>query len=74
LLAIGIKNFSGNFNVGSVLSVIYKKCEIAKGLTNYSKNDLEKIKGLKSMEFHKVLGRTSFKEVIHKDNLAIMVE
>jgi len=52
LLAIGIKKVSGNFNVGSAISVIYQKCVIAKGLTNYTKNDLEQIKGLKSIEFN----------------------
>ena len=45
---------------------------IARGLTNYSSADVERIKGLKSEKIAQVLGRRPYEEVIHRDNLAIV--
>jgi len=45
---------------------------IARGLTNYSSADVERIKGLKSEKIAQVLGRRPYAEVIHRDNLAIV--
>ena len=44
------------------------------GLVNYSSDDIEKIKGLKSNRIKQVLGHKSYDEVIHRDNLAITAE
>jgi glutamate 5-kinase len=45
---------------------------LARGLTNYSSADVERIKGLKSEKIAQVLGRRPYEEVIHRDNLAIV--
>jgi glutamate 5-kinase len=46
--------------------------EFARGLTNYSRDEVEKIKGLKSHEITTVLGHKPYDEVVHRDNLAIV--
>jgi glutamate 5-kinase len=44
---------------------------VARGLSNYGSDELRLIMGKKSGEFEKVLGRPSYAEVIHRDNLVI---
>lgn len=73
LLPSGITKVEGHFSVGE-----YVKCigpggkNVAKGLTNYSSSDLEKIKGGKTSAIEKVLGYKYSDEVIHRDNLVIV--
>lgn len=42
---------------------------IAKGITNYSSDEISKIKGLKTGQIEGVLGHKDYDEVIHRDNL-----
>lgn len=70
LLAIGIVNVSGHFDKGEVVSVIDDSgIEIARGLTNYSAEELSQIKGLRSPAIAEVLGHCPYEEVIHRDNM-----
>lgn len=74
LLPAGIKKVTGNFERGAALEVCYVNSDkaFAKGITNYSKSELEKIKGLNSKEIEKVLGYTYGDNVIHRDDLVIL--
>ena len=45
---------------------------VARGLTNYSSAELERVKGLKSEKISQVLGHRPYEEVIHRDNLALV--
>ena len=45
---------------------------IAKGITNYSSSDMQKIKGMKSGDIEKKLGYKYAEEVIHRDNMVII--
>ncbi len=47
--------------------------KIAKGLVNYSSCEIKMIKGKKSSEIEKILGYKYSDEVIHRDNLVILV-
>lgn len=73
LLPSGITKVEGRFDVGDYVWCIGgdgKK--IAKGLTNYSSKDLDRIKGKKTSEIEKVLGYKYSDEVIHRDNLVVV--
>jgi len=75
LLASGVTAVSGRFNAGDTVSVVNKDGrDIAKGISAYSSEDMKKIKGLKTREFCRVLGRQAIDsdEAIHKDNLAVL--
>lgn len=74
LLPAGIKKVTGNFARGAAIEIVTLNPEksFAKGITNYSKFDLEKIIGLKSTEIEKVLGYTYGETVIHRDDLVIL--
>lgn len=73
LLPVGITNVSGRFHEGETVSVCFGNDEIGRGIVNFSSDDIEAIKGLKTDEIVKVLGiNSSFDEVIHRDNLVIL--
>lgn len=74
LLPSGIKKVEGDFDVGDAVYCIDEKGEkIAKGLVNYSSCEIKLIKGKKSSEIEKILGYKYSDEVIHRDNLVILV-
>lgn len=73
LLAIGVVGGEGRFEKGDVVAIRDGAGrEIARGLTNYSAIDIQKIKGLKSTRIEQVLGHCPYQEVVHRDNLAIL--
>jgi len=72
LLASGVKGTSGAFEPGDVVSLAENGAEFARGLTNFSSRDLDKIKGMKTSEIEGVLGVKQADEVVHRDNLAVI--
>jgi glutamate 5-kinase len=74
LLAIGIVGFSGEFAKGDVISICNDQgLELARGLTNYGFTEIEKIRGQQSTTFQQILGYCPYDEVIHRDNLAVVL-
>jgi len=43
----------------------------AQGLSNYSAETLQRIKGKQTSEIQQLLGALEYNEVIHRDNLAL---
>jgi len=43
-------------------------------LTNYGAAELERIKGLRTLQIAEILGHCPYDEVIHRDNLAVTRE
>ena len=75
LLAAGISEIRGTFKKGDVLTLADATgFEFARGLTNYSSDDLVRIRGLKTEQIAGVLGRCPYDEVIHRDNMALTRE
>jgi len=73
LLPGGIVKVEGSFKAGDCVSCSDNKGGVfARGLTKYSSNDLEKIKGLKTSQIASVLGHKDYDEVIHRDDLVIL--
>ena len=73
LLPAGIVKTEGEYGSGATLSISdIQGREIARGLSNYSSQEIEKIKGVKTAEIEKHLGNKPFDEVIHRDNLVLM--
>ena len=73
LLSSGILRVNGKFGVGDPVCCIDPDgLEFAKGLVNYSSEDIDKIKGCKSTDIENILGYKDFDEVIHRDNLALL--
>lgn len=73
ILPAGITNVDGEFEAGNTVSVVDKSGhELARGLTNYSSEELTKIKGAKTSEIEALIGHKHFDEVIHRDDLVIL--
>lgn len=73
LLAAGILNVIGTFEIGSSVRIDDSLGHaIACGLVNYSSEDIKRIKGCKSKEIASILGRKDFDEVVHRDNLVLL--
>jgi glutamate 5-kinase len=72
LLAIGVVGSEGTFRKGDVVSIRDAGgAEFARGLSNYSADDVLKIKGLKTEQIAAVLGHCPHDELIHRDNMAL---
>src|SRR5210317_1605227 len=70
LLPVGIVNVSGSFQRGDTVTILnLDKKKLGVGVTSYSSEDIQKIKGLKSQQINVILGYSSRGEVIHIDNL-----
>jgi glutamate 5-kinase len=75
LLPSGISLVEGRFNTGACVAVVdMEGKEFARGLTSYSSDEIEKIKGKKTSQIEKTLGYKDYDEVIHRDNLVILKE
>lgn len=74
LLATGIVSVEGTFDKGDIVSICKQGDGVmfAKGLTNYSSEEIEKIKGCSTSSIAKVLGYKLYDEVIHRDNMVIL--
>ncbi len=73
LLAGGIMAAEGDFSRGDAVAVVDAVGNvIARGLSNYSREEVEKIRGHKSRDFAALLGLdTWYEEVIHRDDLVL---
>ena len=72
LLAIGIVGVEGRFGQGDVVAVCdLAGAEVARGLSNYAADDVQRIKGLKTQQIAGVLGHCPYDEVVHRDNMVV---
>lgn len=72
LLASGITDVEGHFDRGTVIAVETSGGkEFARGLVNYSAEEIKLIAGKQSSEIEEVLGEKDYDEVIHRNNLWI---
>ena len=74
LLPSGVVQTEGSFDVGSVVSVIGEDSRvIAKGIVSYSASEIEQLKGRHTDEIEEILGYKRFTEIIHRDNLTVII-
>ncbi len=75
LLPGGIINVTGKFSDGDVVEIkTSAKKVIAKGLTNYTSEEVLKIMGKKTDQIEALLGHKDYDEVVHRDNLVVVGE
>jgi len=75
LLAAGIKDVTGSFEVCDVVTISCSTGgEFARGVVNFSAKELGIIKGLRTHQIEEALRRKiKHNEVIHKDNLVVII-
>ena len=70
LLAAGITKIKGSFEKGeNVLIVDENEKQLARGLSSFNSQEINKIKGKQSNQIEKILGYFSKSEIIHKDDM-----
>jgi len=74
LLSVGVVEVDGVFQRGDLVSCVdnLTGCELARGLVNYSVEEVRLIKGLASGKIEAVLGYMDEPELIHRDNLVLL--
>jgi len=72
LLAVGVIKVEGDFQAGDLVQVVDQHGkEVARGLVNYSSQQVAAIQGHHSGEIERILGHVGDDEVIHRDNLVV---
>lgn len=74
LLAAGIKEVEGDFEQGNTIRILTADGrEIARGIVNYCAADVRRIMGAHTNEIAVILGSKPYDEVVHRDNMVLMV-
>ncbi len=73
LLPSGITSVQGKFEVGDLIRVLDDSGkEIARGLSNFGSEEIEKIKGENTANLQTILGYKTYEEVIHRNNMVCL--
>ncbi|MCZ7647305.1 MAG: hypothetical protein M5U26_18950 [Planctomycetota bacterium] len=73
LLPSGIVAVEGRFQGGALVELSGPDgAPFARGLSNYTHEEIAKIRGLKTARVAQVLGQMLFEEVVHRDNLVVL--
>jgi len=73
LLPSGVVEVKGEFAAGDPVRLVDSDgVEFARGLTNYSHEEIRQIKGLQTDQIESSLGYKYYDEVIHRDNIALL--
>lgn len=74
LLPIGIRAVEGRFGVGAVVNIKGPDGVVfARGLTNYSADDLRRIQGKSTAEIRAMMGAADgYEEAVHRDQLVLL--
>ena len=74
LLPSGVTAVEGDFSAGAVVQIVdLQGREFARGITNSSWIELNRIKGQKCKDICSILGYKDYDEVIHRDNLSLVL-
>ncbi|MFH0896508.1 MAG: glutamate 5-kinase [Candidatus Bathyarchaeota archaeon] len=75
LLPIGVSEISGQFDVGDVVSLVCQDGKkFGRGMVNYSSDEVNLIKGLKTSQVSKVLGYIREKEIVTRKRVNLFEE
>ena len=73
LLPSGILYVEGTFDRGDIIEIESNSLVFAKGITDYSSEELMKIKGKHSDQIEKILGYKNYDEVVRKTNIGLIL-
>ena len=73
LLPAGIIKIEGNFKKGdNIIITDIDSIDIARALSSFTSEEINKIKGLQSSQIENILGYASKSEIVHKDDIVIL--
>ena len=72
LLAVGVRGVEGRFQRGEVVACVGESGkEVARGLVNYTSEEISRLLGQSSDKIESILGYVDEEELIHRDNMII---
>ena len=72
LLAVGIESVSGRFQIGEVVSIVGPDGkEFARGISNYTSEEINLIKGMNTKQIEKTLGYIRQKEIVSRKRMVL---
>ena len=71
LLPVGVVAVEGVFDKGDCVEIVGPTGVVARGLCNYTAEEMRRIKGRASSEIEAILGYLDFSSVVHRDNLVL---
>ncbi|WMW25831.1 glutamate 5-kinase [Methanolobus sediminis] len=71
LLPSGVTKVNGEFDRGEIVEIICEGKVFAKGITDYSSEELEQVKGQHTDMIAEILGYKNYNHVIKKENIGI---
>ena len=74
LLSVGITNVKGVFDTNDVIGICNGNEMIAKGITNYNSEEIDKIKKKNVNEVKQILGNNAKNIVVHANNIVLLEE
>ena len=74
LLSAGVVGVEGSFDRGDVVKLECEGRVFAKGITDYTSEELIKVKGAHNDEIEGILGYSNYSNVIKKENIGILEE
>lgn len=66
LLPVGVVDVTGDFDAGDAVEIAHDRTLVGKGISNYSAEELRRVRGLKSAAVRELLPRAS-EEAVHRD-------
>ena len=66
LLPVGVIDISGDFEAGDAIEVTFGDEQVGKGISNYSAEELQRVRGMKSAQVRELLPLSS-DEAVHRD-------
>lgn len=73
LLPVGVRGIEGAFDRGECVEIVSAGKVIARGLCNYSAEEMRRLAGVASEDIERLLGYRDFSSVVHRDNLVLLV-
>ncbi|NLY89376.1 MAG: glutamate 5-kinase [Firmicutes bacterium] len=75
LLPSGVVDVKGRFELGDLVRIVDEENrEVARGLSNFSADEIRKIMGGKTRTIAQILGYKTYDEVVHRNNLVCLEE
>jgi glutamate 5-kinase len=75
LLAKGIKSTEGTWERKEIVRIVNLQGEeVARGVAELSSEEVERVKGLHSEKMHQYISNYSGEEVVHRDNMTLMMD
>jgi glutamate 5-kinase len=71
LLPSGVTRVQGKFDRGEIVEIVCEGKVFAKGITDYTSEELEKVKGQHTDMIADILGYKNYNHVIKKENIGI---